>query len=452
MVIPSACLTALTDSNVSIIIKLEAWASLLAIIFARLHSRMINKIKSTYQEFPARFRVVVAASFVDRIGATLIFPFFALYITQKFGVGMTQAGLLIGVYSFSGLIGSTLGGAMADRFGRRFMILFGLVFSALSSMAMGLANDLRLFYVLAVGVGLLSDIAGPAWQAMVADILAIEKRTEGFGILRVTANMAWIIGPTIGGLMAGHSYLLLFIMDATCSIITAAIVYRSIPESMPHAKRESEPEPLIKTIAGYRDVVADRIFMAYILVSVVMLLGYIQMYNTLAVYLRDVRGVPPQGYGILVSISAVTVVLFQFWVTRRVKNYPPMLMMALGSAFYMIGLSSYAFITQYALFAAAIILITIGEMIIMPVSQALAANFAPTDMRGRYMAVFALAWYLPSTFGPLLAGLILDNYNPNLVWYAAGILSLLAGCGFLWLHHTARSHLTTVMVIESQPT
>jgi MFS family permease len=405
---------------------------------------MINKAKATYQEFPSRFWVVVAAGFVDRIGATLIFPFFALYITQKFGVGMTQAGLLIGTFSLSGLIGSMLGGALADRFGRRFIVLFGLVVSALSSVAMGLANDLGLFYVLAVGVGLLSDIAGPAWQAMIADILPVEKRPEGFGILRVAGNVAWIIGPTIGGLLAGYSYLLLFILDAVSSSITAAIVYRKVPETMPRVEEGTKPEPLVNTIAGYRKVTADRLFMAYIIISVLMLVAYVQMYNTLSIYLRDMHAVTPQRYGFLLSTSAITVILFQFWMTRRVKDRPPMLMMALGSAFFMIGLGSYAFVTQYALFLLAIILITIGEMIVMPVSQALAADFAPAAMRGRYMAVYSLAWHLPSTFGPILAGLVLDNYDPDLVWYAAGILCFLAAAGFLWLHRFAQRRLASV--------
>jgi len=52
---------------------------------------MFNKVKETYQEFPLTFWILVIATFIDRIGGTLIFPFFALYVTQKFNVGMTQA-------------------------------------------------------------------------------------------------------------------------------------------------------------------------------------------------------------------------------------------------------------------------------------------------------------------------------------------------------------------------
>jgi MFS family permease len=71
----------------------------------------------------------------------------------------------------------------------------------------------------------------------------------------------------------------------------------------------------------------------------------------------------------------------------------------------------------------------------------LAANFAPADMRGRYLSVFGLCWGLPSLVGPTLAGLILDNLNPKLVWYLGGVLCTLAALGFITLHRFARARL-----------
>jgi MFS family permease len=111
-----------------------------------------------------------------------------------------------------------------------------------------------------------------------------------------------------------------------------------------------------------------------------------------------------------------------------------MLMMALGCLFYAIGFAMYGFVSVYALFLLAMVIITIGEMLVAPVGQALVAHFAPEDMRGRYMAVFGFSWGIPFAVGPLLAGLILDNGDPNLLWYAAGVVGLLATVGFLLLH------------------
>jgi len=395
---------------------------------------MFTNLQKTYNEFPSSFWVIVLARFIDGLGSTLLFPFFALYITQKFNVGMTQAGIMLGASSLAGLFGGMFGGALADKFGRKSIILFGLVFSAVSSIALGLTNDITVMFVLSIFVGLIGSIGYPAHGAMIADILPEEKRQEGFGILRVVGNMSWLIGPTIGGFVASRSYLALFISDAVVSCIVAAIVYRYIAESKPAPHPNEEHQTLIQTFAGYGIVLRDFAFVAFITASILMTAVYQQMYNSLSVFLRDNHGIDPQGYGFLLSTSAITVILFQFWTTRRIKNYPPFLIMGAGAVFYAIGFSLFGFVGTLALFAMNIVIITIGEMFIMPVSQALVAGFAPEEMRGRYMAVSGLVWMVPSTFGPGLAGYLLDNFNPNLLWYIGGILCLLSAFAFYILH------------------
>jgi MFS family permease len=402
---------------------------------------MIRRLQSTYQEYPSRFWILVGATFVDAIGRTILNPFFALYITDRFGVGMTEAGVLFSIFAASGFAGSMLGGALTDRFGRKGMVLFGLVFSALSNLTMGFVGRLSTFYTLAVVVGLLGDIAGPARGAMVADLLPEHQRAEGFGILRVVGNLAWIVGPTIGGLLASRSYLLLFILDAVASLITAAILFRMLPETRPEARQTTQREPIARTFAGYFRVSADGTFMAFVLITAVLNLVYLQMYSTLSVFLRDVHSISTQGYGYLMSANAVLVVLMQFWVTRRIRSRPPMVMMALGAALYMVGFTAFGLVSTYPAFVAAMLIITVGEMIEMPVSNALVVRLAPADMRGRYVAISGLSWEIPSAIGPLGAGLILDNYNPNLVWYAGGALALVACLGFLALHSAARARL-----------
>ena len=327
-----------------------------------------------------------------------------------------------------------IGGALTDKFGRRSLILFGLVFSALSTLSLGLVNQFWMLFPPAVLTGLLSDVAGPAHQAMIADLLPEKQRAEGFGILRVVGNMAWILGPTLGGLIANQSYFYLFISDAVISCIVALLFYMLIPETKPEAQAGEEAQSILGAFAGYGKVLKDLAYVAFIVAGMFMLLAYQQMYSTLSVYLRDNHGVDPQGYGFLLTSSAITVILFQFWTTRRIKHRPPFLMMALGTLFYMVGFGLFGFVSAYWLFVFNIVIVTIGEMIIMPTSQALAANFAPEDMRGRYMAVFGLVWGIPSIFGPGLAGLILDNLNPNLLWYIAGILCAVAAFAYYVLH------------------
>ena len=395
---------------------------------------MFENIKSTYNQFPQTYWVIAGTHFIDVIGNTLLMPFFALYVTQKFDVGMTQAGIILATTSIAGMIGSIIGGAMADRFGRRGIILFGLVVSALSGLTLGFVDKFYMFYGLSVFVGLMGSAAQPAHQAMIADILPVEKRAEGYALMRVITNFAWIIGPTIGGFLAAYNFLYLFLSDAVISILTALLVFRLLPETKPQPKEKTDEESLWKTISGYRIALRDRSFFAFIFASILMILVYQQMYSSLSVYLRDVHQVDPQFYGLIMSSSAVTVVIFQFWVMRIIKRYPPFLMMAAATFFYMIGFTMYGFVATIPLFILAMVIITIGEMISMPTSNVLAASFAPEEMRARYMAVFGFTWMIPSMIGPWAAGLVFDNYNPNYVWYIGGMLCMVAITAFYFLH------------------
>ena len=396
---------------------------------------MLNKLKNTYAEFPSLFWIIVVTLFIDAIGSTLLFPFFALYITEKFGVGMTEAGVLLGLSSLFGLVGSMVGGALTDRFGRRRLILFGLTFSALSSLSFGLAWDIKILYFLIVIVGLLSRIANPAYDAMLADILPKNKQQEGFGITRVAFNFAWIFGTALGGLIAARSFLALFLIDTFLSIILMIVLYIYLPETQPQRHdEEKEREPFLKTLAGYKFVLRDLAYILFTLAGMVSLLVYQQQYGSLAVYLRDMHHISSQNYGVMLSIAGLEVVLFQIWISRSIRKYPPFATMAFGTLFFIAGFSMIGFVQGVLLFTLCITLITIGEMITFPTNRVIATGFAPAEMRGRYMAIYDLGWALPATIGPAAAGLILDNYDPNLLWYAGGILCVVSAVSFYGLH------------------
>ncbi len=395
---------------------------------------MLNNYKAQFAAFPRTFRILVGATFIDRLGGGLIFPFLSLYVAQRFNVGMTEIGLVFGTWSISSLIGSTIGGALADKYGRKIILIFGLLFSAGTALFMGLVNNFRVFYLVAIFAGVFSDIGHPAQQAMVADLLSDGQRAEGFSLLRVVANLAVTIGPAIGGLLAGVSYLLLFILDACASVITAAIVFKKIPETKPERSADHPVESLMTTLAGYGKVTKDRFFMGFILASIMMIFVYIQMYSTLSVYLYEIHDIPAKGFGFMMSMNAAMVVLFQFWITRRIKKYQPMLLMVAATVLYGIGFSMFGFVDAFSFFMLAMAIITVGEMVHIPTSQALVAYFAPEEMRARYMAAFGFTWAIPNAIAPTLAGLVMDNYDPSWVWYLGGLLSVVSAGAFLFLY------------------
>lgn len=408
------------------------------------------KSKKIFQEFPKTFWVLILSTFIDRLGGFILFPFFAIYVSDTFQASMTQIGLLFMMMSIGSLLGGLIGGAVTDKIGRKKVIIFGLVVSGIGSIFMGLVRDLQIFYVLALILGFLGDVAGPARQAMIPDLLPKNKQTQGFGVLRVAVNISATVGPILGGLLAVYSYMLLFIFDALSSIITAVIVLAVIPETRPQENPELEVSATLspnsnkkdstnsfgKTFKGYLEVMADGAFMIYIANSAVMILVYMQMYSTLSVYLRNEHAFTPQMVGILMSVNALMVVVLQFPITRTLAKLPPVRVMALGTLCFGIGFGMFGVVNSTWLVFVAMAIVTIGEMITLPTSNGVVGRIAPADKRGRYMAVFSFSWAIPNLFGVILAGAIMDNINPNWVWYGSFILSAAATAGFLLLHRT----------------
>jgi MFS family permease len=298
----------------------------------------------------------------------------------------------------------------------------------------------------------MGSIGGPAHEAVVADLLPEEKRAEGYGIIRVVFNVAVIIAPPIAGLLIAHSYLTLFIVDAAISIIAAAIVFFALPETKPQAHPDAVPETMKQTFAGYGRVFRDRPFVLFIGVTVMMTLVYMNMNTTLGVFLRDFKGLPEIGYGSLLSINAIIVVALQFWLTRRLEKFKPLAMMAAGTLLYAIGFAMYGFVSGFILFVTAMIVITIGEMVVAPFQQSIVASFAPENMRGRYMAVSGLTWGIAFMIGPYFAGLLIDSANPNVLWYVSGFIGLLATLGFVILNKVHQVEADDIPIAEPAAT
>jgi len=371
--------------------------------------------------------------FIDQLGANFIYPFFALFVTARFGVGLTEVGLMLGTMTAGNIVGGFIGGILADRYGRKIMMLFGLLVSGLFSIVIIFITKFEMLFFVAAVVGLLGGLSGPASQAMMVDLLPEEKRTSGFGVLRVVFNLTVAIGPLIGGFASDYSFNILFIGDAITSAITFFIVLKYLKETKPESPHADLKEAPVSS-KGYLIVLRDK---NYILLLVVIMLSFavlMQMLSTLSVYMRDVHLFPNRYYGYILSMNAIMVVLLQFWISRKAEKVPPLIAMVIGSFFATIGYAMFGFVKGILMFALAMGILTIGEMIIDPMSQTLAAAFAPQDKRARYMALLSFSITLSNLFTPYLAGLLIDTYDPNWIWYACGIIGILTIAGYSYLH------------------
>jgi MFS family permease len=406
-------------------------------------SSVLERIQNVYQEYPPPFWVLMTGTFIDRLGTNLIMPFLAIYIVQRFDAKITQVGLIYTVFAIGSGVGNFLAGALADRFGRRFTLILGLVCAATARIALGLATSFTGLYIAAAFAGLFGAIGWPAQLAMTADLLGPQKRANGFGIQRVVINSTFALGPLAGGFFGPRiGYLPLFVLDALTSYFVAVVVFSKLPETQPTKVQDSRRETFAQTLAGYRRVLQDGTFVAFVLISILTVTVFMQMSTTLSVYLIEFRQVSEAFFGALVMLNALMVVFLQIWISRWASKRPLLLIMMAGTAFYLVGFGSYGLPPSPALFAFAMVLITIGEMLVIPTSQALTALLAPPDMRARYVATERLNWIVAQSLGPLAASAVMDRFDPRWVWAGCSMICAVSIVSFYRLHLRAHERLS----------
>ncbi len=399
--------------------------------------------------------MLALSTFVDRLGSFLLYPFFGFYLKQRFAADYTGVGLLFTMLAVGGIFGGIIGGAIADKLGRRTALLIGLIGSALTTLCMGFVNTIQLFYVFSFLNGLLGDLGHPGRLAMVTDLLPAKKRSEGFAIMRIATNLSATIGPALGGFISAttNNYLILFIADVVSSFITAIIVFFVIPETNPRKKlvkvengvEVPQKEKFGSTFIGYWKVLKDWQFLLFILVGILSTWIYMQFNTTLPVFLLIERGFSEGSFGLLLSMNALIVVLCQFWISRLVSKYPPMIFMGLGVTLYGIGFVLFGFVSASWMFFVAIGIITIGELINAPHVMAVPGLFSPEDMRGRYQALSGWRRIIPRLFGIILSGYIMDSSSePSILWYIVGIVAIFALVGYIGLHYITKKRFSQI--------
>jgi predicted MFS family arabinose efflux permease len=356
----------------------------------QLLPRAVARGRAHARRFPRPFWLLVGAGAVRSLGSGLFVPYWALYLTGSLGASGAQAGALLAAAGGVGIVGAPLGGLLADRLGRRPTLMLSLAGSGAALIAYGTLDSLLAIAIFTPFFGITSDLEGPATSAAIADLVEPELRTEAYGLKRQANNMAFALGPPLGALLTlGLSLGWLFVFAGVTTLAYFVTVWRGLPETRPPVG-EGEPP------ARLREAARDRRLLALALGTGVGIVVYSQFDSVLGVFLHDERGYALATWGAIFGINPVMVGLLQYPVARWAGSRSPRAILALGTVLQGLALFALWPASSLPFLAGAILVLTIGEMLLSPVASALAAALAPARLRGSYEGVvdtaFAVSW------------------------------------------------------------
>ena len=390
----------------------------------------MKRIVTYLRQFPASFWVLCLGWFVSAFGFGVSIPFVSIYFHSTLGLSMAGIGLFFGFLAVVRSGFQLLGGEIADRMERRsLMILFqGARAAAFGFTAVAVYLDWG-FVAVAASI-LINSIFGALYQpvanAAVSDILPEAKRLDGFAVTRSAVNLGWAAGPALGGLMAAFSYGLLFVLSAALTLASALVVLLFL--TMPETGRLREQFRLSDLAAIRHDPLlathAVLIFFLYMVHS--------QLIAPFSVYAVDMVKITERQLGFLYTLNGLMVVSLQIPVTRLFSRVRLTFQMALGAVVYAAGYTFVGFCDRFALFVLAVVVVTVGEMVMSPPALTLTARLAPANRTGRYMGIFGFAVAGGWSFGPMVGGIILDSLGEVhvLAWSLIGSLALVSAAGY----------------------
>jgi MFS family permease len=375
---------------------------------------------------------MVIGLFISSIGASMIWPFLMIYVSEKLSLSLSTASSLITINAVFGLFASFIAGAVSDKLGRKGVMVISLIVNGISYLFMSRAHSYIGFALIMVFMGASNPLYQVGSDAMLADMIVPDKRVRAYAIIRMMNNAGIAIGPALGGFIAAKSYAYTFLGAALGMIIYSLMLVLRARETL-NKSYHHVTETWIESLGGYNRVFKDHPYIVFSLLVGVGLIAPSMLWTLLSVYAKQNYGIPENLFGWLPTTNALMCVFVQFPVTQMYRKYQPMPIIALGMLIYALGVGSAALMTNFWGFWASMVLMTFGELTLVPTVSKYIADLAPVDMRGRYMSFYWFAWGIARGAAPLIGGFLNDNISPRSVWVGGLSLGLLSTLGLFFL-------------------
>lgn len=404
---------------------------------------------------PRTFWLLWTGTLINRLGAFVVI-FLAIYLTGERGFSQSEAGLVIGLYGAGGAIGTMVGGVLADRWGRRPTLLTAQFGAATLMVCLGLADDYREIVAAAFLLGIFADGVRPAFSAMMIDVVPERDRVRAYSLNYWAINLGFAVASVSAGLAAQVDYLLLFLVDAGTTLITALISLIFLAETSParpagqRAAGSASRAAGSASRAGLGTVFRDRVFIGFLLLNLGAVLVMFQHMSTLPIAM-SADGLGPATFGGVIAVNGVLIVAGQLFIPRLIAGHDRSRVLSLATLIVGIGFGLVAFADSAWFFAVTVVIWTLGEMLQSPSNSALIAELSPAALRGRYQGVSSLSWAAGAALAPITGGFVQEHLGDATLWLGCAGLGAAVALAQLLSGPARERRIAALRATESAP-
>jgi len=397
---------------------------------------------------------------IDVTGLGIIIPVLPQLIMELTGAPINQAavfgGALMFLYAIVQFFSAPVVGSLSDRFGRRPVLLIGLVGFGVDYLIMGLAPTLALLFVGRFLSGLFGATYSTA-SAYIADISPPDKRASNFGLIGAAFGLGFILGPALGGLLGEFGPRIPFFAAAGLALLNFVYGFIVLPETLGKEDRRAFDIKRANPLGNLMVMRAFPVVIAAYLTLFLLQLGHNSLRSAWSYYSELKFGWTPADIGLSLMFVGLTGAAVQAGLTRvivpRFGEARTVVAAALISALFYAGI---AFATQGWM---VYVMIAVGSLggLTGPALQGIMSNQVPASQQGELQGGVTSIMSLSAIAGPLLMSTLMFGvfadadapvYFPGAPFLAATVLTLLALIPFTRMMARARSRGTQTSPAE----
>ncbi|MFZ3110835.1 MAG: MFS transporter [Rectinemataceae bacterium] len=391
---------------------------------------------SVYRGLPKPLYTLFLATVVNSVGI-FVFPFLTLYLTGRLGMTQGDAGSFMFLISMVYIPGNFIGGKLADRLGRKKLMVVTQIISAALYIPCGFALFSDFVPWLILASVFFDGLTDPARSAMMMDLTTPDNRRTAFSLTYLGHNLGFAMGSLIAGFLFEHASSWLFWGNALAVFAATYIVGMKVPETKPTQQQIDATIGTGSTEEAHTGTLAQALMSRPFLIIFTLLTtwyGFVYAQHRFALPLQAKAVFGATGaviFGSCMTLNAVLVIFLSTPVMALTKRWKPINSVALSGLFFALGFGMIGLASNIWLLYLSTFIWTIGEIVNATNEGAYVANHTPISHRGRFQAVLPFLGSIGWTISPPVIGKLIDATSLDAVWPLIGAIAGVTA-GLLW--------------------
>lgn len=388
-----------------------------------LHS-LFKKYIAAFQGFSREIWFLTLVTFINRAG-TMVLPFLSKYLKEDLHFSYGQIGWIMVCFGLGSMAGSWLGGKFADKIGFYKVMVFSLFTSGLLFFTLQFITGFPGLCVAMFVIMTISDMFRPAMFVSLGAYSKPENRTRALTLVRLAINLGFAAGPALGGLIILRmGYAGLFWVDGT-TCIAAILLFRILVREKKKSAKDPVPDGVEKK---GKPVFKDRPYWVFLFITFVLGMLFFQIFTTLPIYHKEVYGLTEFQTGLLMSLNGLLIFVFEMPLVSYIEKQKTAKTRLIFWSTILMAASFFILLFPgwVGILAVSMVIITLGEMIGFPYTNAFAMSRASKGREGRYMALYTMSFSLAHIWSAKTGMEIIDRWGYNANWLFMGTLGLIA--------------------------